>query len=241
MPKQGGRLRRDKISQQIFDDLKARISASEFVPGQRLPSESVLAEEYGVSRASVRTAIQKLNTLGQVETRVGEGTFVQGNGLSKLMTEVSAVVAHESMTPHVAELREAIEIVATRLAAERASDDDLESFLDRAKDLVEIGRTGDLEAYLAADYEFHLTLSRLSKNPLLEMVWMSIGGLFEMSIRENVEESGRHAADALVASADRHRDLAQSLVGRDATTAVKAIEWIVYSTQHLRDDDYTGE
>jgi len=236
MTQQAGRFRRDKVSQQVFDDLRTRIVAGEFLPGEKLPSETALTEWYGVSRATVRAALQKLDTLGQVETRVGEGTFVHGDGLTRLMTEVGAVVAQESMTPFIAELRDAVEGKAAELAAQRASDDELHEFLILANKLVELSESGDLEAYLAADYEFHLTLCRLSQNALFEMVWLSIGGLFKMAIRANLEETSRHhALDALTASAVRHVSLARSLLARDLTTALSEVEQIVNTTRLLND------
>ena len=65
------------VVDQVADEMKEKIVSGEWKPGDKLPSESDIAQMYGVNRLSVRMALQKLGTLGIIETRVGEGSFVQ--------------------------------------------------------------------------------------------------------------------------------------------------------------------
>jgi GntR family transcriptional regulator len=62
--------------QQIADDLRRKIESGHLAPGQQLPTELVLREEYSASRNTVRDAIKRLSSLGLVESRPGSGTFV---------------------------------------------------------------------------------------------------------------------------------------------------------------------
>jgi len=66
----------DPLYQQIKESLTVAIRAGEFEPHQRLPSERELSEQYGVSRMTVRQALQALVRDGLLYTRVGKGTFV---------------------------------------------------------------------------------------------------------------------------------------------------------------------
>jgi GntR family transcriptional regulator len=61
---------------QIAEDLRAQIESGELAPGQQLRTEGELRDHYGASRNTVRDAIKWLTTLGLVETRPGQGTFV---------------------------------------------------------------------------------------------------------------------------------------------------------------------
>lgn len=69
------------------------------------------------------------------------------------------------------------------------------------------------------------------------MVWLSIGDLFKMSIRANLEETERHhAVDALTATAVKHQSFAQALVDRDRSAAVREVGLIVNTTRLLKDE-----
>lgn len=61
---------------QIYDELRKRIISKEFLPGQPIPSEHVLVEEFGVTRATVRNAMKKLQSEGLIVTEKGKGSFV---------------------------------------------------------------------------------------------------------------------------------------------------------------------
>jgi len=69
---------RQTLSQAVSAAVLERIRTGEFAPGDRLPTEKVLMQEYGVGRNSVREAVQALVTLGIVEVRPGRGATVIG-------------------------------------------------------------------------------------------------------------------------------------------------------------------
>ncbi len=68
---------RKTLTDQIFDYIQDQIANGNWKRGEKLPSETELAEKLGVSRMSLRAAIQRSNTMGLTETKVGEGTFVK--------------------------------------------------------------------------------------------------------------------------------------------------------------------
>jgi GntR family transcriptional repressor for pyruvate dehydrogenase complex len=222
-----GKINRDTVTQQIFTELRERIRAGEFLPGERLPGETQLSEDFGVSRSSVRAALQKLSILGLIETRVGEGTFIRERSFEHLMAEISALVADDSLIPYVAEFRQIVEASSARLALERATDAELSEFVDRAQGLVEKAASHDVSEYVKSDYEYHLSLSRLSHNPLFEMVYSSIRDLFTLSIRARLENTARAHPDALTASAAFHLRLALALQERNEAEVSELIDIII--------------
>lgn len=94
------------ISGAIAVDLRQRISRGEWGNGDRLPGEHALATHYGVSRATIRTALQDLESRGLTVTRHGVGTFVTGHSTSvradlRHLDSLSATIADHGHTPGV--------------------------------------------------------------------------------------------------------------------------------------------
>ncbi len=118
-PSQSGSLGR-----QVAQHLRSRIMQGEFSPGARLPSETQIATDYGVSRVTLRTAIKLLESQGLVDVRHGSGTFVSDFGTEikagiqelRSITETIREMGFEpSMERHKGETRAASEHESTRL------------------------------------------------------------------------------------------------------------------------------
>lgn len=118
-------LRTSNLRTQLVDDLRSRLMAGEWAEGEQLPTESELASDYGVSRSTVRSALQQLETQGLTITRHGMGTFVSPYGhaikagLQELHSMTDTIRAH-GKTPgveyHDATFRGATEDEAAALA-----------------------------------------------------------------------------------------------------------------------------
>lgn len=124
----------DPMYRQIADDLREQIESGELEPGQQLRTELELREYYKASRNTVRDAINRLATLGLVETRPGQGTFVfekidpfvttltrkegevaEGGQSTSYLSNVGHIRKPSSSAVRV-EIQPAPEYVATRLA-----------------------------------------------------------------------------------------------------------------------------
>ena len=70
------KISRASIGDQVYQQMKDQIVNGEWKAGDRLPSENELAEQFGVSRVTVRGALQKLAALGLIETKLGDGSYV---------------------------------------------------------------------------------------------------------------------------------------------------------------------
>ena len=82
------KVQRVSVTDQVFDILVKKILDGEWKVGEKIPSEIDLAQQLGVSRVSLKIALQKLNTLGVTETRVGEGTFVCEFNMKKYFSDL---------------------------------------------------------------------------------------------------------------------------------------------------------
>lgn len=131
------------LAHELVERLKARILAGEIQPGQKLPTESSLIQEFGVSRTVVREAVSRLQAAGLVETFQGRGSFVLALPASTAFSvEASQVRTHRDVLDMI-DFRIGVESEAAGLAAERRTDLQLKA-IERA--LVDLGRIGSSRA-----------------------------------------------------------------------------------------------
>ncbi|NLO47990.1 MAG: FadR family transcriptional regulator [Clostridiales bacterium] len=158
--------RKDKnISSQVFHSLRKNIADRKWLPGDRIPSENELARQFGVSRMSVRMAIQMLTALGMVEAVTGGGTYVKRFEFSNVVGNISGMLKHDISYNDINQYRALIEKAAIKmLAGQRLKDNDLLHLENCIKKLEKAAETQDPYATANADFEFHLHLCKMSGN-----------------------------------------------------------------------------
>ncbi|MFC7587290.1 FadR/GntR family transcriptional regulator [Nonomuraea antimicrobica] len=124
------------LAYELVERLKARILAGEIAPGQRLPTESSLIQEFGVSRTVVREAVSRLQAAGLVETFQGRGSFVLALPPSTAFSVEAAQVRTHRDVLDMIDFRIGVESEAAGLAAERRTEPQLKA-VERA--LVDLG------------------------------------------------------------------------------------------------------
>lgn len=161
------KINKDSVQDMVFAQLKKAILDGTFQPGDRLPSENELCAQLGVSRPSVKLAIQRLCTLGMAETRRGDGTFIIPFNPSVLFGQVTDFMVNESNIHEVAEYRMYTEIMCAQLAAKRATEEDfakMYSILDQMDASLE---AEDFEEHSRLDFLLHMTIAKATKNDFL--------------------------------------------------------------------------
>lgn len=152
--------------------LARKIAAGDFAPGQLLPSERTLADEYGLSRSMVREALRTLAERRLIEVLPGRGSLVRETTVQDAVERLIEVFDHTRVTPrNLIEARSMIETTAAALAAERADPTEI-----RAVELAEIncGRTSTLLERVRWDLTFHRAIVRAAGNPLVETMFHAI-------------------------------------------------------------------
>lgn len=134
--------------------------------GDRLPSETRLAADLGVGRSTVREAVRVLAHLGMVESRQGSGTYVLSPAPSDLQRRMFEARAEE-----VFEARSELESAIARLAAVRRSARALTGLKASLKRCERAAETGDVDAFLAADADFHSGVVEAAGNPVLAEIY----------------------------------------------------------------------
>ena len=175
-------LRRETLTEQVVAGLIALIEQGELAPGTLLPSETKLAQEFGVSRPVVREALRALAAKDVVAIANGKGAIVRPISSDPLRDFFHrALRVHHATAVELLEVRRGIEVESATLAAQRRTAAELEEL---QQILPELGAAlHDPAAFVAVDTRFHLLVASASHNPMLYH-------LIE-SIREPMQDSMR--------------------------------------------------
>ncbi len=186
-------IRKQNITDVVYEQFMNAIVSGEWQPGRKIPSENELTATLGVSRVSVRSALQKLQTLGLVESRQGEGTFVcRLDGAQYVRQLLPVLLLGRPALRNLLELRAILDCEMAALAAERATPD----LITRLRDNLALHRSlsEDRRAAAECDLEFHLLVARATGNPLLEQVYLILKEVFLSSLYDLVALMGpQHA------------------------------------------------
>jgi GntR family transcriptional regulator, transcriptional repressor for pyruvate dehydrogenase complex len=188
-------LGRQTLSQAVSAAVLERIRTGEFAPGDRLPTEKVLMQEYGVGRNSVREAVQALVTLGIVEVRPGRGATVIGiDPVDALDVEMVSVLLKEEAVDDLYAFRRLLEVEIATCAAEKATTKDIEEIERRlhAFDLA----FSEGAPVSRADDEFHAAIGRACHNAVYATMLDAVSGLIANARRltERVPWASERAA-----------------------------------------------
>lgn len=178
-----------RISDVVAASLERRILEGSLKPGDRLPPERELATELGVSRPSLREAIQKLASKGLVQSRQGGGTYVTDCLESSFFDPWQDMMgAHPNLREDLLEFRRMLEGQAAEWAAERATEAD-QARLDQAfAQLSAAFDADDLEGRSTADIAFHQAIGEASHNALIGHLSAALLRLMDDHIRLNLGE-----------------------------------------------------
>ncbi|MEO3867672.1 FadR/GntR family transcriptional regulator [Nonomuraea sp. B12E4] len=210
------------LAHELVERLKARILAGEIAPGQKLPTESSLVEEFGVSRTVVREAISRLQAAGLVETFQGRGSFVLALPASAgFSVEAAQIRTHRDVLDMI-DFRIGVETEAAGLAAERRTDLRLKA-IERA--LVDLSRAGEHPSgAVEADFRFHHEIALASGNRFYSDLLASLGPMMIMLPRTRLEH-GYTVSDAthVTRVTLEHENVYRAIADQDAAAARAAM------------------
>ena len=220
-----------RIYQEIVRQVKSMIAEGRLKSGDQLPPERDLAEKFVVSRTSVREALRALESLGLVEIRPGEGTFVREVSVESLIEPLALVML--SQREALGELFEARQLIEPALAARRATPEDvheMERILESQAKEVASGRTG-----LEQDAEFHAAIGAAAHNRAITRIAHAVMDLLRQSREESLNTPGRpdrsHNDHRRVLAAIRNRD--EPAARQAMIEHLQAVEALVLGTEEV--------
>lgn len=170
-------VRSSRLYEQIVQQVEESIHKGVMKPGDQLPPERELAQQFGVSRTAVREAVKALHEKGLVEAYPGRGTFITDGTSYSMRQSLDRMlrVGQAEGSGFLAEVREILEPEIAAMAATRADAEDLASMREQIQ-LMDTARR-DPDEFIEADLDFHLALAEAAANPIILSLIDSIVGL----------------------------------------------------------------
>ncbi|MEV6617777.1 FadR/GntR family transcriptional regulator [Streptomyces sp. NPDC051051] len=202
------------VTDEAIEKIKGMIVSGALRPGDRLPKESELAAELGLSRNSLREAVRALSLIRILDVRQGDGTYVTSLDPQLLLEAMSFVVDfhRDDTVLEFLAVRRILEPAATAMAALRLSDQQLDSL---EAQLDGLGSTPSVAELVACDVEFHRGIVRGAGNSVLCSL---LDGLSGPTTRARIWR-GLTQEDAVAGTLREHRAILSALRDRDAEAA----------------------
>lgn len=177
-----------RLSDVVATELETRILEGSLKPGDRLPAERELAVELGVSRPSLRGALQSLVAKGLLITRHGGGTFVTDSMQAAFTDPWQQMLKdHPDIHGDMLEFRHMLEGQAAQLAAERATDEDFERIRSCYQALELAFEGQDLARCIETDVAFHQAIAEATHNVMIGHLSSSLHKVMEGHVQGNLE------------------------------------------------------
>jgi GntR family transcriptional repressor for pyruvate dehydrogenase complex len=212
-------LKRRLLFEVVAEELAELILTGELQSGTKLPSENALADQFGVSRNVVREGLRSLIEQGLVAVRPGDGIYVQTPDQSTVVDAFSRYMQLHRGANWVEELyetRRLLECGIAALAAERASEDDIQLLASHLEQMR--AHIDDPHEWAQADWSFHEALAESAHNSLLPLL---LNPLYEQALL--VFEEAWHTPRAPESGLRAHAELIRHLRDRDPKGAREAM------------------
>lgn len=181
-----------RISDQVYQQMQDQIVSGDWKPGTRIPSENELAEQFGVSRVTVRNALQKLAALGLIETRLGDGSYVcQAEAKAILQPLVPTAFLTEDSLGEILQFRRMIEGPVCGEACRKAGPEAVQALAQLYRAMEE--SRADLRQFAHCDYRFHLEMAKLTGNSILIEMYRIVQEVMKSSFDRVVLARGSKA------------------------------------------------
>jgi DNA-binding FadR family transcriptional regulator len=205
-------LERSQLTDQVFNILNDRIVSGEYKVGEALPSQDKLATEIGVSRNTIREAINRLSTFGVLSPKQGVGTIVQSKtGEFTVIDAFERMNVSESDIFNIIEIRLATERTIVRLAALKAEKDHLDRLRRNLAEQKNAIAAHNRSQFAELDVNFHLLLAEASGNRLFVGIQTANLKLFRKFV------IGAMTVPSLMEKAyTRHLEIFEAIIHRNA-------------------------
>jgi GntR family transcriptional repressor for pyruvate dehydrogenase complex len=199
----------------VFKALYDMIAAGRFQRGQKLPPQGEFAKQFGVSRNTLREAINQLSAMGLLSSRQGVGTVVEPPSPGGYLSRLSGHLLLDPLSVReFIEARICIERNAVRLAVNRAGTEDVERLREILAQQERAYNRGDIAEFTRRDAAFHLELTRICGNRVLLKFLQTIHDMLRRFIGEVAQLPGA-VEDALAF----HSRVIQAIAVRDSDRA----------------------
>ena len=225
-------LKKPILSKEVEEQLRQTINSGLYKPGDKLPSERELVEQFEVSRVTVRDALKNLQNLGLISVRrgVNAGAYVSEPTPQPITQSIDNLIQMGKLNfAHLIEIRLYVEPDVARSAALHHTPEDIDTLkelLDRAEACLEISRK---KARLT-NVQFHSEVAKITRNALIIFLCESITQVFSaMLIEMTHTKLDKKGISKLISE---HRRILEAIVKKDSKEAFKRTKQHLIETYH---------
>lgn len=223
-------IKNKSIGSEVIEQIKEQIILGEWAPGTKIPGEHELTKMLGVSRISVREAIQHLTGMGVLSVRRGEGTYINETVPREYFNSLLPILMIEGADlQEILEFRAMIEIHSARLAAARAEEKDI-ALMEGIIDRMEVAKN-EVEQFAMEDLNFHHAVAIATQNKVIIKVNAIIHDMLKSAMLQIVSISGTQGGLHF------HKKILAAIRNRDGNAAAEEMQKHIEETiQHVKHD-----
>jgi len=186
------KIKTESLRSQVYVQLKTQLMEGVWKVGEKLPSENELCATFGVSRVTVRAAIQQLEIIGLVDTRHGGGNFVRDFSTINAMDAFHPLIQinenRDIIT--VLEYRKIVEKGTIGLVVPKITQKDIDYLEETYTMMMDLANTSEPKKQASADHLFHYRLAQIAQNPIITKVYEIINVILSAAMVDIVKLLG---------------------------------------------------
>lgn len=214
-------VKKNRLSNEVIDQISHSILRGDYKPGTKLPPEREIAGQLGVSRTVVREALRSLEIMGLVESQIGGGTYVKEFTAEHILDPIANYFSSdECLLDEIIETRKILEPEMVKLAAIRATDQDIEIIeksITQMEQEINKGLSG-----INGDTAFHFALATAAHNSAMMKILSLIADLLHYTMKASLQ-----AVPDQAVTIEGHRRILDAVKNKDGESASK------YMSEHL--------
>jgi GntR family transcriptional repressor for pyruvate dehydrogenase complex len=229
-------IKTNKISDEVYKQIVSLISNGQLQPGDKIPSERELSAELGISRQSIREALNRAEVMGLIEVRQGEGSFILSSIEGALKTPLTVIIEKEAERIFdFLEIRKLVESWCAERAALEATAEELEDMkeiLEKMKKVVSKDKQWE-----KLDLELHLSIAKATQNIIAIHIMDALKANFSLFFKFTKSMPSSERLDVLW---QHHHDIIDAIARKDSNMAKqKVIDHLNFIEEKIR--KYMGQ
>jgi GntR family transcriptional repressor for pyruvate dehydrogenase complex len=230
-------VKKSRLYESVVDQIRSLILANDYTPGDRLPSERELAEQLSIGRPSVREALRILGTMGLIEIRAGNGTYVRDVSLLPYMESLITLISSRLKTREedilkLWQVRKILEAGNVGLACARMTSKRLEKMGECVQEMEK--NIGNREVFISTGVQFHREIAEATGNEMLIMLWNNV---WDLILRSDLYRRRSSPHFRMLRpprqSLEDHRRICRALRQGNRVESLRAME------EHLEEEENT--
>jgi DNA-binding FadR family transcriptional regulator len=217
-------IKRHSLADEVASRLQQQISLGQYKPGDKLPTEPALMQEFGVGRSTIREAVRILANGGVVRVQQGVGTFVEATrGIAEPLSQRLKRAEFRDLN----EVRQLLEIKIAQKAALHRTEKDIEKmqrFLQLRK---EMAAANNVDECIQADIDFHTSIAEASQNSILADLYRTVAHHLKKFFVTAYADTR-----TFTETQQLHRNLLKSIIDGNPE---KAWHWASHITDHMEE------